>query len=297
MMYNGKYHMLQYCDGTNWNAVTGNSGLVGWWKFDDGSGTSAADSSGNGNTGALHNTPTWTTSGKYGDALVFANASNNYVDIANPANFDLGATNPFSLAAWVYRTNATTEGEILARVLGGNWTVYSLWMPGNGESGCNSTCTTNCLEMDIVNTAGSNMLCKLVGGSAVTPNVWHHVVMTYDGSVTLAGLNLYVDGVLQTASQTTNNLTGSILAATDLKIGTDEPGQGDSFTGTVDDVRIYNRVLSATEILNLYNDGYENPRYNCPIPHRSLGISSTTAAARARRIRPATATPSRCTAA
>src|SRR5260370_39508222 len=63
LMYNGTYHMLQWCDGTSWQAVTAASsssfgpttGLVGWWKFDETSGTSAADSSSTGNTGTLTN--------------------------------------------------------------------------------------------------------------------------------------------------------------------------------------------------------------------------------------------------
>ena len=63
-VYNADNHVLQYCDGTNWVAAGENipiSGLVGWWNFDEGSGTSAADSSGNGNTGTTDGAPTWTT--------------------------------------------------------------------------------------------------------------------------------------------------------------------------------------------------------------------------------------------
>jgi hypothetical protein len=78
-MYNNDYHLYQFCDGTNWIAMgpTGaggtnyapSSGLVGWWKFDEGSGTTAADFSGNGGT-LNQNGATWTGSGKISGAMV-----------------------------------------------------------------------------------------------------------------------------------------------------------------------------------------------------------------------------------
>jgi len=233
------------------------NGLVGWWNMDESSGTSAADSSGNGNTGTLTNSPTWTTSGKYNGALTLANASNNYVDVANPANFNFERTNAFSIAAWVYRTGTTTEGNIVSHMIfnSGHWPGYSFAFLGDGSSPiCNTaTCTTNCLEVDLNYFAASNAACIEVNGSAATPNAWHHVAMTYDGSSTAAGIHIYVDGVLQTVSNSLSALTSSIQVATDIKIGTDVPGNGDSFSGTIDDVRIYNRALSAAEIARLYN--------------------------------------------
>ena len=76
VIYYGGYQSDMYCDGGAWISMGGpvgntTNGLVGWWKLDDGSGTSAMDSSGNGNTGTLNNSPTWTTSGMNGGALTF----------------------------------------------------------------------------------------------------------------------------------------------------------------------------------------------------------------------------------
>jgi Concanavalin A-like lectin/glucanases superfamily len=259
MMYNQTYHMLQWCDGTTWKAVTGasnpsyNSGLVGWWKFDEGSGTSAADSSGNTNTGTLTNGPTWTT-GKIGGAVTLANASNNYVDVANPANFAFERTQPFSLAAWIYHTDNTTEGDIFAKILNtSTWQGYDLMMPSSGTGGCSGSCTANCLQFDLNNNYSGNNACIRVDNSAATLNAWHHVAATYDGSSTAAGMTIYVDGVAQTPTSSQSALTASILDTADLKIGTDVPGNGDSFTGTIDDARVWNRALSASEVLALYN--------------------------------------------
>src|SRR3989344_5954676 len=75
------------------------SGLVGYWNFDEGTGTTAQGSSGNNNTGILTNGPTWTT-GKIGQALNF-DGVDDYVDVANESNFDFERTDSFSISAWV----------------------------------------------------------------------------------------------------------------------------------------------------------------------------------------------------
>jgi hypothetical protein len=96
VIYNGDYHIPQYCNNDTWVAmappvnVPTTNGLVGWWKFDDGSGTSAVDSSGNGNTGTLVNSPAWTTAGYYNGALGFPNGSANYMTGCQQCIFELG---------------------------------------------------------------------------------------------------------------------------------------------------------------------------------------------------------------
>ena len=73
------------------------SGLVAYWKFDDGNGTTACDSSGNGNSGTLINGPLWTT-GRVGKALYFDGVDDN---VNVPASNSLNLTNSFTLSAWV----------------------------------------------------------------------------------------------------------------------------------------------------------------------------------------------------
>src|SRR5208337_5675022 len=77
--------------------ITPHPGLVGWWRFDEGSGTIAGDSSGNGNNGTIYGA-TWVT-GKYGDALSFDGAS-NYVSIPYNPIFNFG-TGSFSVGVWI----------------------------------------------------------------------------------------------------------------------------------------------------------------------------------------------------
>ena len=111
-LYNTDYHTYQFCNGTNWVA-SGSlldvlSGLQAWWKFDDGSGTTAADSSGNGLTGTLTNDggglPTWNASGKVKGDLVF---SNNLVNAGNPASLQI--TGSPTMTAWINATSINTN--------------------------------------------------------------------------------------------------------------------------------------------------------------------------------------------
>src|SRR3990167_283101 len=78
-------------------AAAPTSGLVGYWNFDEGSGATVADSSGNGNTGTLTNGPTWTT-GKIGQALSF-DGSNDYVDAGTGSSLNLASS--LTVSAWI----------------------------------------------------------------------------------------------------------------------------------------------------------------------------------------------------
>ena len=80
--------------------------LAAWWKFDDGSGTTASDATGNGHTGTLVNGPTWSTAGESGGAIQF-NGTNQYVDIPKSQSPVLGS-GAFTISAWVKITSTST---------------------------------------------------------------------------------------------------------------------------------------------------------------------------------------------
>ena len=102
LIYSGGMQADLYCDGASWVAMgpvgDARTGLIGWWKFDDGSGTSAADSSGSGNTGTTQNSPTWTASGMNNGALTL-NGTNQYVNVPDAASLDLSGS--WTVSAWV----------------------------------------------------------------------------------------------------------------------------------------------------------------------------------------------------
>jgi hypothetical protein len=236
VMYNKDYRVAQYCDGTNWVAMGGVipiTGLVGWWNLDEGSGTSAADSSGNNNTGTLTNGPTWTTGGKINGAVTFSSASSQYVSV--PYSAALEPTTALTVSAWV-KPNAATGEAIIASPDNNGWTAG--WrLVVDGSPNLNATIVTT-------NTSPRATAIKVPGPAA---GIWTHVAFVYDGSTFTA----YENGIAGTPTA----VTGTIVYGANqyLPIGHD-PGVS-YFDGQIDDVRIYNRALGAGEIQHLYNGG------------------------------------------
>jgi Concanavalin A-like lectin/glucanases superfamily len=237
-LYNHDYHVMQYCDGTNWIAIGGPgvpmNGLVGWWKFDDGSGSSATDSSDNNNTGTLQNSPTWTT-GMDGGALTFDGAS-NYVEINDSSSLDTGDVASWSL--WFKRVRSGVNYETLFSK--GNGTMVVAIGAGGGNQ---------------ISVNGSGLGNITTCGVSVTDTDWHYLAVTKNGSAT----RVYLDGADCTGTvtnQTLVNNSASLLIGVDNWSGTGSaPQAGTYFEGTIDDVRIYNRALSAGKVAQLYDAG------------------------------------------
>ena len=195
-------------------------GLVAAYGFNEGSGTVVNDASGNGNNGTI-NGATWTTSGKYGNALNF-NGTNALVTINNAASLQL--TTGMTLEAWVYPTvTGPWWGDVIYK---GNDNYY---LEG----------TSNPSGFPAMGGTLPNAP-PLYGTGVLALNTWTHLAATYDG----ATMRLYVNGV-QVASRAQ---TGTIVTSTNpLQIGGDSI-YGQYFTGRIDEVRIYNRALSAAQI-------------------------------------------------
>jgi len=231
-IYNKDYYALQYCDGTNW-VVMGTktlTGLVGWWNLDEGSGTSAADSSGNGNTGTLGGSPlpTWTTSGKFNGALNLANL-NDTVNI--PSSASLQFSGAFSASIWLNTTGLSSAGEM--DFIGNEDYPNTGWLLlDNGPYAAK-------IEFRIDPGLGYASFAR----SLVNDGTWHNLVGVYDGT----NVKLYLDGALkdtQPAGVFTNNALVN-------NVGWNSTGN----SMLLDDARIYNRALGAGEIAHLYNGG------------------------------------------
>jgi chitodextrinase len=195
--------------------------LVAAYAFDEGSGTTVGDSSGKGNTGTIQNA-TWTTTGKYGKALVF-NGTNARVSIPDSASLRL--TSAMTLAAWV---NPTTVNNAWRDV------IYK----GNDNYFLEATSTNNARPA-AGGTFGSGGG-EAYGTAALTANTWTHLAATYDGAM----LRLYVNGVQVSSVARTGNLATS---ANPLEIGGDSIF-GQNFEGTIDEVRVYNVALTPMQI-------------------------------------------------
>jgi len=201
-------------------SATPATGLVAAYGFNEGNGTVVNDASGNGNNGTI-NGATWTTSGKYGNALNF-NGSNALVTINNAASLQL--TTGMTLEAWVYPTvTGPWWGDVIYK---GNdnyyleGTSYSSGFPAMGGTLPNAP--------------------PLYGTAVLALNTWAHLAATYDGVT----MRLYVNGV----PVVSRAQTGAIETSTNpLQIGGDSI-YGQYFMGRIDEVRIYNRALSAAQI-------------------------------------------------
>ena len=191
------------------------------YGFDEGSGTTVTDASGNGNTGTLTDT-TWSTTGKYGGALKF-NGTNALVTIPDAALLHL--TTGMTLEAWVDPSAVSAAWRDV---------VYK----ANDNFYLEATSTNGSLP-DAGTIAGGSYA-DAFGTAKLTANTWAFLTETYDGST----LRLYVNGT-QVASTAH---TGAITTSTNpLQIGGDSL-YGQYFAGLIDNVRVYNVALTAAQI-------------------------------------------------
>lgn len=197
------------------------TGLVGAWSLNAGTGSTATDSSGNNNTGTL-NGSAWTTSGKFGQAVSF-DGVNDRIDIPDSASLDL--TNKMTVEAWVRPT--TTSGwrtAVLKEGSGG--LAYALY----ASNGSRPNSTLNIGSTDRT----------LNGAAGLAANTWSHLAMTYDG----ATMRLFVNGTQVSSRAQTGNVA---VTGNPLRIGGNSIWS-EWFNGQIDEVRIYNTVLSAAQV-------------------------------------------------
>ncbi|MCI0347851.1 MAG: Ig-like domain-containing protein, partial [Acidobacteriales bacterium] len=204
--------------------VTGglSNGLVAAYGFNEGTGTAALDTSGSGNNGTLTAT-TWNAAGKFGQALSF-NGTSSWVTVNDSASLDL--TNGMTVEAWVNPTVLGTSWRTTVMKEQAGGLAYSLY--ANTNTSRPSAHVFIGSEQDI-------------RGTAVLPlNTWTHLAMTYNGTT----LRLYVNG----AEVSNSPVAGNMLVSTGpLRIGGNGVW-GEFFGGLIDEVRVYSRGLSATEI-------------------------------------------------
>src|SRR3989344_1376303 len=188
------------------------SSLVGYWNFDEGSGITATDSSGNNNTGTLVNGPTWVP-GKIGIGSLSFDGVDDRVTVAHNASLTPAA---ITISAWI---KPATDG-VTKRIIDKN-PGYLIRRLTNGAV---------------------QFIPGFINSNATAPSgAWTHIVITADST----GTNWYINGVLDKVTSTAYAPSGTAS----LVFG----GNLDFYAGDLDDVRIYNRALSASEVTELYN--------------------------------------------
>ncbi|MCK4883863.1 MAG: DUF2341 domain-containing protein, partial [Candidatus Diapherotrites archaeon] len=211
-------------------ALYDNTGLVGSWHFSEETGTVAKDFSGNNNNGTLINGPVWTT-GKFGNGLQF-DGVNDFIELTNSSSVSFPA---MTLSAWVnFEDNTLQERIIVGKHLSGNNSGYFLeawnnklgfWVSGNPTR--------------IITTEDFN-------------GAWHYVTGVYDNG----SMKLYVDSVLKVSGST----SGIINNTQNVSIG--RINNSGFWDGVIDEVKIYNRALSETEIQDQFNATKGNLDYS-----------------------------------
>ena len=205
--------------------------IVGWWRGEG----NATDAVG-GNDGKLVGTTF--ASGEVGQA--FSNQYYDYVQV--PSSPSLKFTNAFTVEFWYKDTGSEWYQVGLVgkcSPIAYNFDI-ALW-------------ATNSLSVGFWDPAASSVPQALILTNVPQANVFHHVAATYQQAGTNVQMQLYVDGTNSASATVAGNLTNTINEAP-LSIGTIVPTAG-FFTGLIDEVSIYNRVLTSTEISSIYNAG------------------------------------------
>ena len=221
-------------------------GLIGHWKFDETSGTIAADSSVNGNDGTLFNMDDsdW-ISGKIGNALDFDGSGNQYVRLLGVPDLLDGLTE-VTVCAWLKYNPASVEsdGTIISSYSPGVGVLF--WVDNVGGGSGNQ----NTVSFNVSDSSGSNQ----VEGSTdlVITGQWDHYCGAYSSAAPF--LRLYKNGVLD-QEKTTGYFAPTIVGnGEDIQFGASLYGQR-LLNGALDDIRIYSRVLSDEEISAIYELG------------------------------------------
>ncbi|MHC4356006.1 MAG: LamG domain-containing protein, partial [Planctomycetota bacterium] len=209
-------------------AGTANAELVGWWKFDEASGSTAADSSGNGNDGTLNGSATWAPAdGQKGGALSMDGSAGGYVLIPNGGDLTLINQGDFTITMWFRQDVVTGIANLLQQTdVGGTGRTLLL---ADAATGIRTFLGGTSTVSGIVEEAG----------------VWYHVavVVTEEGATDT--IHFYING----QPEGTPAAVGSEDCEGDYLIGTDKGIAGRWMDGLVDDFRLYNHALSEVEIL------------------------------------------------
>jgi hypothetical protein len=212
-----------------------------WWKFDEGSGTVAKDSSGNSRDGTITGA-TWTTPGAGGLGSCLSFTGTNTMVVNASAGTSLNGLSAITVSLWVKsRVTNSDRGFIIAEVPADNDNFVTMRYDAAGSNGGG----TNVLKMGVTSTSG---LQQLESSNGLQTTEWHHVAMTWKGGV---GIKFYSNGALNTPTNVQAVNTGTISGCTSLIVGQGGKLTNGNWNGLIDDVRIYDYDLTAAQVADL----------------------------------------------
>ncbi|HEY1663123.1 MAG TPA: LamG-like jellyroll fold domain-containing protein [Verrucomicrobiae bacterium] len=210
------------------------SGLVGWWKGDG----NAWDSSSNGNNGVVNGNLSY-GSGEVGQCFLM-DGSTAFVHIPASSNMNVGTGGGFSIEGWIDPADVSVEHPMVEWNNGQGYGSH-FWISVRGVGN---------IYANLVDTAGAFHQIVSANG-LVQSNVFQHVALTYNKTSGLA--TLYLNGVMVT-QQNLGNFTPQ--TSYDLYLGyRPTPDIENYWVGGIDEMSLYNRALSQSEIQAIYNAG------------------------------------------
>ena len=226
-------------------AVQTDSALVGHWPLDESTGTMVSDVSGNHNDGTLYGDISWQPSGgRIGGGLTLNSLSGNRDYVELPAVSELNALQNvhsegcnYAIAVWVKANGTPTDGDGYGIVQKAGFDT-GIWFDSN-----NCFNATHAFESDAV--TATSVTCGT--------GVWTHVTMLFNNDYNI--MAIYINGEFETWATPDGSEPDHDFGSTPWRIGLPDPVRSTMLGNvTVDDVRIYNRLLSGTEAKNLAMD-------------------------------------------
>lgn len=239
---------------TNWTSISWEKNKTdipvqaySHWHMNEDTGTNITDSSGNNRWGELVNAGggTWQSSCKLNACLYF-DGSVQYVNMSN-TSFNFERTDAFSVDMWIKTNQVTGFGSLFGKVnMDDTRRGYALGIMNDGED----------LSFILTSDKDTNDLIqvKTTLASQINDNDWHHVVVTYDGSSTADGVDIWVDNNNETLTVIYDSLASTIQTEKDLQIsGRDY--DWNMYNGMIDEMVVYDYVLSEENISERWNGG------------------------------------------
>lgn len=230
--------------------ATTNDGLIEGWPSNEGSGSllrTVTSSGDNANGTAV----TWTTPSGFPVPVATYNGTTTVAIGATTSTTDFDGTTPFSGCFWA---NVTSSAPVDQGIMG-TIDVSGAIIPGwDFEFVTFGSLVSPIFRL--INNIGTNLI-DVRGTTGATVGVTHFVCFTYDGSKSASGVKIYLDGSPVATSTNANTLTGSAVSGNPIRLGARKNGAGSTnfLGGTLGYVRLYNRVLSSSEVSTLFAVG------------------------------------------
>jgi len=204
------------------------------WKFDEASGTTAADSSGNGNSGTVFGNPVWRPAGGWLAGALEFDGRGDYVKVERPKGFNF-APGSFSVSTWIYPKETRGRWHAILEYdrSNSNGNRFGLWLDEEGR-----------FHFRVGQTTAQTL-------DSLTPNQWYQLTAVYDSPA--KKMSLYVDGVLEVMAGSVKGFAAANQAT--LIIGARGSADDEYFTGLIDDIRVFKVALTADEVLLLSGAG------------------------------------------